>query len=227
MAETSLTTLERVVIGGDLARLSSEDRMFYYQKVCESLQLNPLTRPFQYLHLSGKLVLYAAKEATDQLRARDGVSITKIETSRLEDIYVVVAYARNKDGREDCSTGAVALGHLKGDALANAVMKAETKAKRRVTLSICGLGMLDESEIASIAGARKAKVDLDTGEILEPAPATQDRDAMLARLKELADARTLSGVERRRLWQQYCGDASQDDVDLSALADLLAAVEAL
>jgi phage tail sheath protein FI len=29
-------------------------------------------------------------------------------------------------------------------------MKAETKAKRRVTLSICGLNMLDESEVESI-----------------------------------------------------------------------------
>jgi hypothetical protein len=41
--------------------------------------------------------------------------------------------------------------------------KAVTKAKRRVTLSICGLGMLDESEVASIPGARTSGVD--------PAPA--------------------------------------------------------
>jgi hypothetical protein len=33
-------------------------------------------------------------------------------------------------------------------------MKAETKAKRRVTLSICGLGFLDESELESVRGAR-------------------------------------------------------------------------
>ena len=42
-----------------------------------------------------------------------------------------------------------------GDPIANAFMKAETKAKRRGTLSICGLGMLDESEIASISSAVK------------------------------------------------------------------------
>ena len=34
--------------------------------------------------------------------------------------------------------------------LGNALSKAVTKAKRRATLSICGLGMLDETEIASI-----------------------------------------------------------------------------
>ena len=32
---------------------------------------------------------------------------------------------------------------LNGEDLANAMMKCETKAKRRVTLSICGPGMLD------------------------------------------------------------------------------------
>lgn len=37
--------------------------------------------------------------------------------------------------------------------MANALMKAETKAKRRVTLSICGLGLLDESEIDTMKGA--------------------------------------------------------------------------
>ena len=39
---------------------------------------------------------------------------------------------------------------LNCDDLANAFMKAETKAKRRVTLSICGLGILDETEIETI-----------------------------------------------------------------------------
>ncbi|MDQ3831524.1 MAG: hypothetical protein M3361_19940 [Candidatus Tectomicrobia bacterium] len=52
--------------------------------------------------------------------------------------------------REDESTGAVSVGNLRGDALANALMKCETKAKRRVTLSIAGLGWLDETEIETI-----------------------------------------------------------------------------
>jgi len=48
----------------------------------------------------------------------------------------------------------VALGTLKGDALANALMKCETKAKRRVTLSLAGLGWLDETELETIPGIR-------------------------------------------------------------------------
>jgi hypothetical protein len=47
----------------------------------------------------------------------------------------------------------VSIANVNGEARANAMMKAETKAKRRVTLSICGLGMLDETEVESIPEA--------------------------------------------------------------------------
>src|SRR5690606_13039724 len=82
--------------------------------------------------------------------------------------YVVRVYGRDKTGREDVATGAVSIAGLKGDALANAVMKAETKAKRRLTLSLAGLGWLDESEVDSIPDARHVRVDPNTGEIQGP-----------------------------------------------------------
>jgi hypothetical protein len=63
---------------------------------------------------------------------------------------VVTANAQDAKGRVDESTGAVPVEGVKGESLANAMMKAETKAKRRVTLSICGLGLLDESEVGSV-----------------------------------------------------------------------------
>jgi hypothetical protein len=55
-------------------------------------------------------------------------------------------------------------------------MKTVTKAKRRVTLSILGLGMLDESEAETIPGARVQAVNMDTGEIQAgvPTPSRQD-----------------------------------------------------
>lgn len=146
--------IEQVLIGGDLSKLSPTDRLLYYNRVCESLGLNPLTKPFAYLRLNGKEVLYALKDATEQLRKIHGVSITEITSQRIEDVFVVTAKAQDKTGRTDAATGAVAIANLKGEALANALMKAETKAKRRVTLSICGLGMLDETEVDSIPQAQ-------------------------------------------------------------------------
>ena len=139
--------------------------MVFYRKTCDSLGLNYLTKPFAYIRLNGKVVLYALKDCAEQLRQRDGVSIYELKTQVHEGVYIVTAYARNKDGKMDVATGAVNIVGLKGEALANAIMKAETKAKRRVTLSICGLGMTDESEIDSIPNAQRVDVDLETGEM--------------------------------------------------------------
>jgi hypothetical protein len=142
--------VETVVIGGDLANLNAAQRAEYYGAVCRSLGLNPLTKPFEYLTLNGKLRLYALRDCADQLRRLHGISIYIANRAQMSDIYVVTARAKDHQGREDESTGAVTVGNLKGDALANALMKAETKAKRRVTLSIAGLGWLDETELDTI-----------------------------------------------------------------------------
>jgi hypothetical protein len=142
--------VEKIVIGGDLSTLNAAQRAEYYAAVCRSLGLNPLTKPFEYLNLNGKLRLYALRDCADQLRRLHGISIYIANRERMSDIYVVTARAKDRQGREDESTGAVTVGNLKGDALANALMKAETKAKRRVTLSIAGLGWLDETELETI-----------------------------------------------------------------------------
>lgn len=158
-----MTTLpakyEAALIQGDLGKLSEAERLSYYKGVCDSLGLNPTTKPFQYIVLNNRLTLYATKDCTEQLRKVHGVSITHLEGSQINDLYIVRATAKDKEGRTDCATGVVATGKLYGDNLANAIMKAETKAKRRVTLSICGLGMLDESETDSIPGAKIVNVE--------------------------------------------------------------------
>ena len=142
--------IEQVLIGGDLGKLTPAERLSYYKSLCDSLGLNFLTNPFLYIILNSKLQLYAAKNCTDQLRKIHGVSITSVDPKQIGELLVVVASAKDRDGRVDSSTGAVSIGNLKGENLANAMMKAETKAKRRVTLSICGLGMLDETEIQTL-----------------------------------------------------------------------------
>jgi hypothetical protein len=154
--------LEQVVVGGDLSRLAAPARLLYYKTVCESVGLNPFTRPFEYITLNGKLTLYAKRDATDQLRALHGVSITRLERETTDGMYVVTAHARNAKGRTDAAMGAVFLGGKLGEDKANAMMKAETKAKRRVTLSLCGLGLLDESEAADVPGAVLGDTDVVT-----------------------------------------------------------------
>ncbi len=188
-------SLERVLIGGDLSKLTEAERLNYYNAICQSLGLNPLTQPFKYIPLSGKLTLYATKDATEQLRKLHGVSIEKLEKELRDDLYIVTAYARDASGRMDASTGVVPLGNLKGENLANALMKGETKAKRRVTLSICGLGMLDETEIESIQNAEPKP----TQQAALPAAPPDGFDEWLLSLETVAD----NGTEAlKQAWSQ-------------------------
>jgi hypothetical protein len=151
--QSAAVTVEQALVSGDLSGLDPEQRVNYYLKVCSSLGLNAYTKPFDYIVLNGKLVLYARKDATDQLRKIHKVNILSVDHKQVGELLVVTVAASTPDGRRDSATGAVGTQSLKGDALANALMKAETKAKRRVTLSLCGLGMTDESEVDSIPNA--------------------------------------------------------------------------
>ncbi len=151
--------IERIVTKGDISSLSPADKVEYYRQICERLNLDPLSQPFQFLTLSGRQVLYATKSCTEQLRVINGISVTALDHTTVNGVYIVTCKVQNAKGRIDCATGAVAIDGLKGDALANAVMKAETKAKRRATLSIAGLGVLDESEIETIPGATVQTVE--------------------------------------------------------------------
>lgn len=222
--------VESVIVQGDLSKLTPAERVNYYRATCESLSLNPLTKPFEYLHLSNKLVLYATKTCTDQLRTIHAISVVITSREFLDQagLYVVTARATTKDGRTDEAIGAVNVKGLHGEPHATALMKAETKAKRRVTLSVAGLGWLDESEAASIPDASPVQVDVDTGEIaaislsalrtmkLPPARPLGSKPNWSA---FWAEARAL-GFNRERV-HDVAGVASIVDFDQDALDDLL------
>jgi hypothetical protein len=169
---TPFEVIERIISAGDLGRMTPDERVAFYFWTCDSLGLNPITRPFEYLVLDGKIVLYARKDATEQLRRINDVSITELRREKDDDLglYTVYASGRDRHGRMDEATGVVSIKGLSGMALANSIMKAETKAKRRLTLSLCGLGILDESEVEGMGD--RVDVDLKTGEITPAAKPT-------------------------------------------------------
>src|SRR3990172_4402493 len=162
----SAAVLERVIVAGDLARLTPAERIAYYRAVCESIGLNPLTQPFAYITLNGKLTLYASKTATDQLRTLRGISIDDAQRDIVDPDYATwLVTGHDATGRTDMEIGSVSIANLKGENRANAIMKAITKAKRRLTLSLAGLGWLDETEVGSVPSAESIDVDQETGEI--------------------------------------------------------------
>lgn len=201
---TPYEIMENVIAKGDLSKLSSEQRVIYYNKVCDSIGLNPLTRPFQYITFDGKLQLYASKDCTEQLRTLKSVSVTKIEKEIIGSIYVVTSYVSDSTGRTDVATGAVDIKGLSGKNLANAYKKSETQSKRRATLSICGLGFLDESETPDVAGARPVEVDFETGEIKQAIVETKwDKETLIGEgaphrdelIKSIQEAKTIDELK--------------------------------
>ena len=142
--------IEQVLTDGNLQALTPQQRVEYVQRLCDSVGVNPMTQPFQFIRFQGKVVLYSTKSCTDQLRKIHGVSI-EITRNVIEDGCIIVhAKATDASGRVDEDIGVIDCERLRGDAMVNARMKALTKAKRRVTLSICGLSVLDESELHSM-----------------------------------------------------------------------------
>ena len=168
MTANSAELLEKVLVNGDLSTLSASQRLDYYRQVCQSCGLNPLTKPFDYIRLNGKLTLYARKDATDQLRKLHGVSIDDCTREYLDDLIIVTVKGHDDTGRTDVEIGVVSRKDMQGN-FANALMKANTKAKRRLSLSICGLGWLDETEVETIPDAAPVIVD-DEGEIIQSTP---------------------------------------------------------
>ena len=146
---------ESAIIEGDLKSLSPGERVQYYNRVCEAIGLLPTTRPFGYIVLNGKLTLYALRGCTDQLRKIHQVSIRIDSITAADGVITAQVSGTDRTGRTDTEIGVVAIGRAQGEELANARMKALTKAKRRLTLSLCGLGMLDETEVVSIPGAQQ------------------------------------------------------------------------
>lgn len=174
-----LAAISKVVTQGNLAALSEAQRLQYYTAFCESVGLNPITRPIEFIELGSgkekKLTLYANKSCTEQLRQIHGISCDKVEHKKEDGLYFVTAHVVDKTGRVDTATAVIPFVEpptlktwntqkgaydfkqnpnvgkpIQPNDLAILIMKTETKAKRRATLSISGLGILDETEIESI-----------------------------------------------------------------------------
>lgn len=152
-----ISPVERALIANDLSALTESERIEFYKDTCASLGLNPMTQPFGYIEFWNSqvkrkvLTLYAKADCSAQLRKRDKISIEEIDRGFIanDQIFYVRVKATTAD-QVDFATGAVFVGGLTGADLVNAILKAETKAKRRVTLSISGLSLPDETELETM-----------------------------------------------------------------------------
>lgn len=109
----------QVLSKGDLSNLSAEEIARYEVAVCESVGLNPLTKPFDVITLPGskkkgaetsdRKVLYANRNAGDQLCGIHKITREIVGREVVDGVYIVTARASTPDGRYDESIGAVPL----------------------------------------------------------------------------------------------------------------------
>ena len=152
---------ESLVLRGDLSGLAPEQKKQYYLYRCQQVGLDPAAKPFDLLTLNGKEVLYANANATQQLCNLHKLSTQITHREKVDDIYLVSVRVTGADGRVSENQGAVSVAGLSGEKLANAILKATTKAVRRAVLAHTGLGMLDETEVETISDARRTVLDID------------------------------------------------------------------
>lgn len=166
--------LHKLLFYGDISRFNDTQKNEYLFQLCRSLGLNPWTKPFDMIPTDKGVVVYANKGAGAQLRDLKAISVTKAYAGLLrlgngavdESIYEVEFEAEMADPRapggirRGVGVATVPIGfgkdtRLMGDALATAIMKCWTKAERRVTLAISGLGFMDATEVDSMISDRK------------------------------------------------------------------------
>jgi hypothetical protein len=135
----------------DLSKLSRKRQNEIYTEACDRLGLNPFSFPLDLL--KGKLIINEI--GTSQLRAKYGISIavknhellpyqetitdpeTRAEKTVTRYLAIVTVTATCGDRVEEASGAVEAFGAMMRS---NALKKAETQARKRATLAMCGQG---------------------------------------------------------------------------------------
>ncbi len=174
---------------GDLGMLPEQEKDKVLIKMCEHYCLDPVLRPFILIKLNGKEVWYPTRSATDQVAARFNLTREVIEIKENIERGILecrVRISSEGSGRVETCIAAVPIiefgrdqggkivGHImKGEAYANALMKVETKAKRRATLGWLGIAeehdpLENERSYAQAKETEAAKIAADTAEDTPP-----------------------------------------------------------
>lgn len=180
------SALSHILGTGDLAKLTDEERVGHYLDVCQSLGLNPRTRPFDWIEFydpetkGKKLTLYPNRSCAEQLRRQHQISIKVVRREPVGELFVVEVEGTTPTGRIGTASKYVSVldrqgARLRGNQLANAYMKAETGAFRRLTFSM--VGMASPPDMEELSRPKVVIVD-GTGRVIDNP--TQEQKALAA-----------------------------------------------
>src|SRR6185295_6796626 len=162
LTQVSADAVRAITLHGDYSKISEDELYHVVLSICDSLGLNPSMNPFNWLknEKTGAISLYPNKSCAAQLASNRKLKCEVVsEGLALETVYSVkVRVTEGERITED--VGAVSVKYFKkgengqsgawvmveGSGLADAIMKAHTKATRRTVLKHCGLGLPDERD---------------------------------------------------------------------------------
>ena len=164
----SLVLVEKAILDKNFSSVPQAERLQYCKELSKTFGINFMTGPFDFIKVQGKTKVHANKNCAEQLCAIHGISVDVLSQEMDKAFFIATAKAIAPDGRYTVEAGVVSFyfkakdrsggySYRKMDCneMVNAKLKAVTKAKRRAVLSLCGVGMMDESELESIDGVEK------------------------------------------------------------------------
>ena len=148
------TIFEEVSMLGIFNSLTKPQRVGYIRLMCYRLGIKSEFQPFFWMtdKKTGNITLGRRKSCYEMLGQLKDISVSMLKEELPGDgTYGVWARATTPNGRFVDNCGWISLeGKLALD-LQNAKMAAFTKASNRAVGALCGLGMLDETEVNGIA----------------------------------------------------------------------------
>ncbi len=167
--EVSAAVMNRFLQTGDVKPFNEVDKLKIMHGICERLGVDPVARPLELLEFNGKQVWYLSATGCEMIAAKWNMSFEIVKHEINKDEGLVECIMRGtvpQTGRKDEATAFVqcAKKNLKGEIeqffgldMANARMKCETKARRRLIKRLAGLDYIDEDDLKEIQKQTKTE----------------------------------------------------------------------
>jgi hypothetical protein len=206
---SQLQKAAELMVTGNLAGMTMVQKAEFLGKLAEAEGIPAFPPPYVIIQDSqGKQKIVSTKSRAEALRNRDRISVKTSYFGPMrqgsefnKDFWEAQVEASAPDGRVDTNVGIVFLGNLSGEARSNKMMAALTKAQNRVTYSICGASMPDETEADSM-GWKREELPLGPRTVVPKALTSPQAEPILVEAEMLAP-KPLKGRQFRNL-KKHC-----------------------
>lgn len=177
-----------LMVTGDISKMTMPQKAAFLYKLAKAEGIPPFPPPYAIgKDNSGREKIISTKNRSESLRKRDGISTEILYSGPLRmgrdgdkvlydhSIYEVEVKGSTRDGRSAVEKGMNFIGELgkpgaiMGQERVNKILGAVTKAANRVTNSLSGSGLMDETEAESV-GWRPQVVPLEGPRMIQPPP---------------------------------------------------------